>query len=229
MRIVAAMVLVAAAAAAGASEFGRRFPTGSITDRAGAQQALREAEAEEARVARDFAAREAECYQAFLVNRCREEVRRDRLDAERELRRVKVEANDLQRKLDAQDAAKKRTETAERPAKAPQASDGKPRPGREIPPEEAARNRAEYEKRIADHAKQQAEEQARAVEHADNARQYRDKQAEADRRAKVKEEERRKNEERRAERRRKVESQEAQREEVRRKAEEAARAAGKVP
>jgi hypothetical protein len=229
MRTFVTMLLLVAAATAGASEFGRRFPAGSINDRARAEQALREAEAEEARVAQDSAAREAECYRAFLVNKCREEVRRDRLDAERELRRVKIEAGDLQRKLDAQEAARRRAEAAQRPAEAPQPSDREPRPGRGITPEEAARNRAEYDKRIADHEKQRAEEQARAGERADNAREYREKQAEAERRAKEKDAERRKNEERRAERRRQIELQEAQREEVRRKAEAAARAAGKAP
>lgn len=229
MRTVAAVLLVLASVTADASEFGRRFPAGSIKDRAGAQQALREAEAEEARVARDAAAREAECFKAFLVNQCREDVRRDRLEAERELRRVKVEANDLQRTLDAQEAARKRAESAERPAKAPQAPDRERRPERGIAPEDAARNRAEYDKRLADRDKQQAEEQARAAERTENARKYREKQAEAERRAKEKDAERRKNEERRAERRKQVESQEAQRDEVRRKAEEAARAAAKNP
>jgi hypothetical protein len=229
MRTIVTMLLLVATAAAGASEFGRRFPAGSISDRARAEQALREAEAEEARVARDSAAREAECYKSFLVNSCREDVRRDRLDAERELRRVKVEANDLQRRLDAEEAARKRAEAAKRPVETPQSSDRGPRPGREIAPEEAARNRAEYDKRIAARKKQQSEEQARAGERADNAREYREKQAEAERRAKGKDAERRKNEQRRAERRQQIESQEAQREEVRRKAEAAARAAGKDP
>lgn len=229
MRTLIATAMLLAAAGAGASDFGQRHPAGAITDRAGAGQALREADAEEARIARESAAREAECYKAFLVNRCREEVRRDRQDAERELRRVRMEARDLQRRLDAEEAAKKRAEAAAESGKKPAPDTPAARPGRELTPEEAARNRAAYDKRIADQRDKAAQEQAEAAERARNAREFEAKRAEAERRAKEQEARRLSNEERRAERRKRLEQQEAQREEVRRRAEEAARASGKSP
>jgi colicin import membrane protein len=219
-----AAMLLAVALSVHASEFGGRYPTGAITDRARAEQALREADAEAARIERESVAREAECHKAFLVNRCREEVRRDRLAAERELRRVRIEARDVQRRLDAEDAAQRRARANEPAAKAvPGARESSK--SREIAPDEAARNRAAYEKRIEEQRKAAAAEQARASERAENARAYREKQEAAERRAQEKAAERKENEQRRAERRKQIEAKEAQREEVRRKAEAAAKAA----
>jgi colicin import membrane protein len=222
MKPLAIAILCAIALPALGSEFGDRYPSGGIGDRARAEQALREADAEAARISREAAAREAECYKGILVNQCRDEVRRDKLLAEGELRRVRVEARDFQRKLDAEEAARKR---AESPAPSPKPAPGKREPPSSgaIPPDEAARNRAEYEKRVEDKRKAAAEEQARAPERAANAREFEAKQAEAERRAKEKEAERRKNEARRAERRKQAENKEAQREELRKKAEAAAR------
>jgi len=218
---LAAILLVLALPAFG-SDFGDRYPAGTIRDRSRAEQALREADAEAARIDREAAARDAECHRRFLVNQCRDEVRRHTLLAERELRRVRVEAHDLQRKLDAEEAARKRAESPAPPAKALPAPREPPR-SREIPPDEAARNRADYEKRLEEKRKAAAEEQARAAERAANVRAYEEKQAEAARRAKEKEAERKKNEERRAERHKQAEAREAQREELRRKAEAAAK------
>ena len=222
MKPLLTALLLAAALPAFGSEFGTRYPTGALKDRAQAEQALREADAEAARIKREAAAREAECYKGLLVNQCRDEVRRDKLLAERELRRVRVVAHDLQRKLDAEEAARKR---AESPAPAPKPAPGKREPpsSREIPADEAARNRAEYEKRVEDRRKAAAAEQARAPERAANAREFEAKQAEAERRAKEKEAERKKNEARRAERRKQAEDKEAKREELRKKAEAAAK------
>ena len=110
MKPLVTVLLLAAAFPAFGSEFGTRYPTGAIKDRAQAEQALREADTEAARIEREAAAREAECHQRFLVNQCRDAVRRDTLIAEQELRRVRVEAHDLQRKLDAEEAARKRAE-----------------------------------------------------------------------------------------------------------------------
>jgi colicin import membrane protein len=223
MKLFAAVVLFAFVLPAFGSEFGDGHPSGAIKDRAQAEQALREADAEAARIDREAAAREAECHKGFLVNKCRDEVRRDKLIAERELRRVRVEAHDLQRKLDAEDAARKRAESPA-PAAKPAPTKREPPTSRAIPPDEAARNRAAYDKRVEEKRKSAAEEQARAPERAANAREFEAKQAEAERRAKEKEAERKKNEERRAERRKQSEVKEAQREELRRKAEEAAKA-----
>src|SRR5512139_1290686 len=110
MKSLFAAILFVVALPASGSEFGNRYPAGAIKDRAGAEQALKEADAEAARIDREAAAREAECHKRFLVNRCRDEVRRETLIAERELRRVRVEAHDLQRRLDAEEAARKRAE-----------------------------------------------------------------------------------------------------------------------
>lgn len=227
MRSVLAVVLCAAALPALGTTFGDRYPAGSIKDRAQAEQALRDADAEQGRLERELKAREAECGKELLVNKCRDDVRRDRLAGERELRRVRVEAHDLQRKLDAEAAARKRSEAGAPPERpAPSAPREAPR-SKEIPPEEAARNRAAYEKRQEEKRRQAAEEKARAPERAANVIEYDKKVTEAERRAREKEAERKANEERRAERRKQLEDQEAQREQVRRKAEAAARDAGK--
>jgi hypothetical protein len=220
-------LLLAVVLPAAATEFGDRYPAGSIRERAQSEQALRDAEVEQARIERDAQARDAECHKGFLVNQCRERVRRDRLDAERELRRVRVEAHDLQRQLDAADAVRRRAKAAERAGAPPVPSAREPRPVQGPSPDEAARNRADYDRRQAERQKAQAADQARAAERAANAREYEEKQAEAARREQQQAEERRKNEERRAERRKRIEAQEAEREQVRRRAEEAAKAAAK--
>jgi hypothetical protein len=220
---LAAAILFAYTLPVFGSEFGDRYPSGTIKDRAQAEQALRDADAETARIEREAAAREAECHKQFLVNKCREDVRRDTLTAERELRRIRVEAHDLQRKLDAEAAARKRAEPTE-PVPRPTPASREPPTSREIPPDEAARNRAAYEKRVEEKRRAAADEQARAPERAANAREFEQKQAEAERRATEKDAERKKNEVRRAERRKQAEAKEAQREEVRRKAEAAAKA-----
>jgi hypothetical protein len=241
MRPLVFGLLLAAVVPALASEFGNRYPAGAIKDLAQAERALREGDAEAARIEREGKMRDAECHKRFLVTRCREEVRRDTLAAERELRRVRVEAHDLQRQVEAQESARKRAEAAERAGKAadvgavpapgaapaptpPTAPRGAPRAG-SISPEEAARNREAHERRVAEKQKRSAEEAAQAAERADNALEYREKQAQAAERARQKEAERKKNEAQRAERRKQVEAQEAQRAEVRRRAEEAAKAA----
>lgn len=231
MRPALLVLLLFATLPARASDFGARYPAGSITDAARAETALREAEAEQSRIERDSRAREAECHKEFLVNRCRDAVRRDKLTAERELRRVRVEAHDLQRRLDAEAAAHRRAEAAAKGDQPPGAGPARtPRKdvsaGASLSPEEEARNRAEYEKRIADKQKEAAREQAKAQERADNVRAYREKQEEAERRAQQNAAERKRAEERRAERRKQIEAQEAQREEVRRRAEEAAKGGG---
>jgi hypothetical protein len=241
MKLALGMLLTFQALAALASDFGDRYPGGSITDATRAADALREAEAEEARIGTDAAAREAKCRKEFFVSRCLDAVRRDKLLAERELRRVRVEAHDLQRRLEAEDAARQRAESAAKAGQPEGAgrsdAPGKPRepqPRRPAPrrstalsPEEEARNRAEYEQRIADKQKEAARERARAQESAENERKYREKQAEAERRARQKAEDQKKTEARRAERRKQVEQQEAAREEVRRRAEQAAKDAQK--
>ncbi len=63
---------------AAASDFGARYPAGSILDVATAQAALKDADAEMAAIARRAQARDAECYRRFFVNSCRDDVRREK-------------------------------------------------------------------------------------------------------------------------------------------------------
>jgi colicin import membrane protein len=241
MRRLLIALLFAASTPATATELGVRYPIGSIAEPAQAEAALREADAEQTRIEREFAERDADCHKRFLVNRCREQARRDKLLAESEVRRVRLEARDLQRRLQAEEAVRKRAEAAERdptgrappPAKESRAPrDPRPRQsepttgGSRISPEDAARNRAAHEQRIADREQDAARERARVEERAESVRRYEEKQAEAARRAEKSEVERKENEARRAERRRQLEEKEAQREELRRRAEESTKAVG---
>jgi hypothetical protein len=95
-----------------ASDFGTRYPAGSIRDAEQAQAVLKEADAEMARIGQSARERDAECLRGFLVNSCRDDVRREKELAEREVRRVRVEARDLQRRIDAEKVAKRRADKA---------------------------------------------------------------------------------------------------------------------
>ena len=66
MKPLAAALLFAAALPAFGSEFGDRYSSGAIKDRAQAEQALREADAEAARIDREAAA--AELYTAGVLS-----------------------------------------------------------------------------------------------------------------------------------------------------------------
>jgi hypothetical protein len=246
LKSAAFALALSAVSLAGATTLSERFPTGSMVDRDQARSALKEADAEQARFEHEFAVREAECHRRFFVNRCLERLRDDREAAEREVRRVRLEARDLQRRLDAQDAARQREAqqaeaaaraAAERPAvpadtpralrepREPVLRDAAPRASGRTPEEEAASReaRAAAEAR---HRERVADAERRAADSTDNIREYEERQAKAAQAAAAKEEERLKNEERRAERRRKLEEQEARREEIRKRAAEAARSAG---
>ena len=219
-------LLLAAAPGGDASELADRYPPGSIKERARAEAALRDAEREQARIESEFTAREAECYNRFLVNRCRDQARQEKLTAERDLRRVRVEAHDLQRQLDAQDAAHRRAEAAAEsgaPSRDPKSESRERAGGNAISPEEAARNRAAHDKRVAEQRKSAAERQLSDAERAENVRAFEQKQAEAAERAARNAAEAEQAEKRRAERRKRREAQEAQREELRKRAEEAAK------
>ena len=73
-----------------ASDFGARYPAGSIRDAEQAQAVLKEADAEMTRIGQSAKERDAECLRKFLVNSCRDDVRREKQLAEREVRRVRV-------------------------------------------------------------------------------------------------------------------------------------------
>lgn len=209
---LAAMFLTLPAAA---SDFSARYPAGSVRDAQQAQAALKDADAELARIVSHARSREAECYKGILVNSCRDDVRREKELAEREVRRVRVEARDLQRRLDAEDLAKRR---AEKSAASAAKEAGKPTEQKPAPTASPTRDpqgelRASEERRP-------AQEKLSAAERAENARKFQQKQAQAAKRAQEREDQRTKKEERRAEKRKQIEQREAEREAVRRKAAE---------
>ena len=212
---LAAMFLALPAAA---SDFSARYPAGSVRDAQQAQAALKDADAEMAHIASHATSREAECYRGILVNSCRDDVRREKELAEREVRRVRVEARDLQRRLDAEDLAKRR---AEKSAASAAKEAGKPteqKPARAAPapatrdPNGQAAGGGERPR--------PTQEKLSAAQRAENARKFQQKQAQAAKRAQEREDERTKNEERRAEKRKQMEQREAEREAIRRKAAE---------
>ena len=142
-----------------AADFAERYPPGSITTRAQADQAIAAAEQEQARQKQVFDQRDQDCYRQILVNDCREKVRREREGARREVRRVELEAKDLRRKLDEEDLQRKRaeqqkqqpaTDEARRARAAEAQKQNDKAAGGAKPPateEEIARNRAEYERK----------------------------------------------------------------------------------
>lgn len=223
--------------AAFAQDFAARYPAGSITTREQADQAIAAAEKEERRVKEVYDERDRECYQKFLVNDCREKVRREREIARRDARRVEVEAKDLKRKLDndellrqraeqqqkqpAEDEARKAREAATRKdtqQRQEKAAAAKPN----LTPEQIERNKADLERKQQEHAQRLEKEQQRASESSKNVAEYEQKQADAAKRAEANEVERKKREERREKRKQDLEKKEAEREALRQRAEEAA-------
>jgi len=237
-------VVLLLALPAAAQDFLARFPAGSITTREQAEAALAAAGKEQTRIEQEFAARDAECYRRFLVNECRDTVRRERELARRDVRRVELEAGDTRRRLDQQEAEQRRAAQREqheaqdrqrdqRAGEAPQPSGGIASPPQARPPaagsaskpltdEEIARNRAEYDAKQKAHAERLAREQAEAGTRAQNAEAYRQKQAEAEKRAADNEAERKLREQRRARRAEEMKRKEAEREAIRQRAAEAA-------
>ncbi len=212
-----------------AQDFGARHPTGSIRDGEQAQAVLKEADAEMTRIAHSAKARDAECLRGFLVNSCRDEVRRQKELAEREVRRVRVEARDVHRRIEAERVAKRRSDE-----EAARAAEDAQRPQKESKAREAAMAREAAAKQREALAKKggapaQASEQDRlhhtpsrmtADERAENVRKFEQKQEQAQKRALEQEAKRIENEQRRAEKRKQIEQQETAREELRKKAAE---------
>ncbi len=208
---------------AAASDFAARYPAGSVRDAEAARAALQDADAEMLTIARNAKSRDAECYRRFFVNSCREDVRREKELAEREVQRVRVEARDLQRRLDAEQVARQRAESeakraaedAQRPQKAEQArADANAREA------EAKRREPAGPPPGAEPNRRPAPDRLTAAERAENERKFREKQEQAQQYAQQKDAERKENERRRAERRKQVEQREAEREAIRKKAAE---------
>jgi len=238
-------LLLLLALPAAAQDISSRFPAGSITTREQAEAALAAASKEQARIEKEFDARDAECYRRFLVNDCRETVRREREIARREVKRVELEAGNTVRLLDQQEVEQRRAvqreqREAQDQQREPRAA--QPAPATATPPqprsqprepaadsaskpltdEEIARNRADYEAKQKAHAERLAREQAEAATRAQNAEAYRQKQADAAKRAADSEAERKLREQRRARRAEEMKQKEAEREAIRQRAAEAA-------
>lgn len=211
-----------------ANDFSARYPAGSIRDAQQAQAALKDADAEMLRIAGSAKSREGQCYRGLLVNSCRDDVRREKELAEREVRRVRVEARDLQRRIDAEDLARRRAEKAEASAIEEAQRLKKRKPARAA----IATREAEQRRDAAENAPRDpnsetqgsgerprpAQEKLSVAERAENARKFQQKQAQAAKRAREREAERSKNEERRAAKRKQIEQREAEREAIRKKA-----------
>jgi colicin import membrane protein len=217
-----------------ASDFGDRYPAGSIRDAEQAQAVLKEADAEMARIAQSAKTRDAECLRGFLVNSCRDDVRHKKKLAELEVSRVRLEARDLQRRIDAERVAKRRADKAAAQAaeeamrlqseeKARAAS--KAREAQVKRPDPAvAKDGSQTSTRRAQNAEpdgqRPAQEKLTAAERAENAREFQEKQEQAQKRAQEMEVRRKEHEQRRIERRKQIEQREAEREAIRKKAAE---------
>ncbi len=216
---------------AAASDFGARHPAGSIRDEVQAQVALKDADAEMARIGQSALSDEAACYRRFFVNSCRDIVRREKELAEREVKRVQLEAHDLQRRLDAEDVARRRAadartraaEDAQRPQREEAARAASQAREADLKPqsqgEAAQRDRSGALR--GDDRQPSLQDRLSTEERAENVRRYQQKQAQAEKRAQEKEAERKKNEQRRAEKHKETERREAEREAVRQKAAQA--------
>lgn len=248
------LMLVLAAAPVDAQDIAARFPVGSITTREQADVALAATRQEEARIDQEYAARDAECYRKFMVNDCRDKVRREKELARREVKRVELEAGNTRRLLDQQDAEQRRNAQQQqheaRDRERPRSADGgggnavegsaaapaprqpatgktAARPSTPLSAEEVARNRAEHDAKQKAHAERLAREQAEAGTRAGNAAVYQQKQADAAQRAADSEQRRKEREARRAKRNEDLKQKEAEREQLRQRAADAA--AGSVP
>jgi colicin import membrane protein len=206
-----------------ASDFGARYPAGSIRDAEQAQAVLKEADAEMARIGQSAKMRDAECLRGFLVNSCRDDVRREKELAEREVKRVRVEARDLQRRIEADKIAKRRpdkdaaraiedAQRSQNEQKARAASEAREaQVQRDTPAQRGPAQKAEPDRRP-------TKSRISAADRAENVRKFEQKQVQAQKRAQEKEAERKENEQRRANKRKQIEQREAEREAIRKKA-----------
>ncbi len=86
-------------------QLAKRYPPGSITTREVAERAISEASSMHNQLQHEFAAQRLHCEHVFFVNHCMEEAHRAQRTGETEVRRITLEAHDLQRHLDARDRA----------------------------------------------------------------------------------------------------------------------------
>ena len=91
-----------------AQELAKRYPPGSITTRELAERAISDASSVNGQLQREFTAQRLRCEHVFFVNRCIGEAHRVQRAGETQVRRITLEAHDLQRHLDAHDRAEAR-------------------------------------------------------------------------------------------------------------------------
>ena len=112
-----------------AQQLAKRYPPGSITTRETADRAISDASSLHGQLQREFTAQRLHCEHVFFVNRCMGEAHRAQRVGETEVRRITLEAHDLQRHLDAHDRTEAReaelrreaTEELQRPERERQA------------------------------------------------------------------------------------------------------------
>ena len=76
----------------------QRYPQGSITSVADADQALKEVRGQRAAMQAQFEQKESACYNKFFVNACLAEVQEQRRDAMAELKSIEVESSAFKRR-----------------------------------------------------------------------------------------------------------------------------------
>lgn len=205
----------------------RNYPAGSITSRELADRALTDSTRAEQAVQAAFAAQRVRCADVFLVNHCLDAARRVARDGEREIRRVGLEAHDLQRHLAAQEHARSRAEEQRR-----EAADELQRPEREREaraaaqarednaaaraqdarqdPVAAAQARADSDAKLRTHDRDlEAKDAVRRRQEADSVRAFDEKQTQAAEYAQTRARDKAANEKRRAERKTERDAQEA--------------------
>jgi len=133
-----ALLPAAQASTDAVAALGQEFAPGTILTPAAAERALERARAVAQSLQEEYAARAAYCDHTFFVNRCLLVARRHKRDGDAEVRRVTLEAHDLQRQLEAQAHAQARLDEARR-----QAEEERLRPERERQAQATAQARAQ--------------------------------------------------------------------------------------
>jgi colicin import membrane protein len=179
------------------ADLDQRYPPGSITTEALAEQALADVQASRQALDARYKAESTRCARVILTTECQDKARRAHMLGQTQAHRVELEAHDLQRKLAAQRRASERDtqqeqlhqQEAERPEKERQAHDAaQQRVDRAKEHEQdalrqqaqAPANRERYLQRNAQHEQDEAKRvsvQLRNV--AENERRYQDKQTRA--------------------------------------------------
>lgn len=201
-----------------AQRLGQEFPPGSITTKEIAERALSGSEEVHRRLQLDFEGQRQHCANVFLVNHCLDSARQVQRNGEREVRRITLEAHDLQRQLDARAHAESRAADLRR-----QAEEDLQRPERERQAmlaaqareqnaaaraqdalhdqETAAKAQAQSQQRQHDQAADVAHKEAlRPQQEAEASRAFKEKQEQAAAYAQTRAQDREANAKRRAER-----------------------------